>query len=273
MDKICIDDLKIFARHGVFEHENTNGQDFYVSAQLWLDTESAGMTDDLEKSVDYGAVCGLIGKVMTENTFKLIESAAQAVAEAILTAYPLVRQADVEVHKPHAPIPMDFRSVSVKISRSWHKALIALGSNIGDSRTYISDAVEKLRSSKYIREVKQSDLIVTKPYGYTDQDDFLNGAVLCETFLSPHGLLDLMHCIENEADRKREIHWGPRTLDLDLIFYDKEVIDTPDLTVPHPDMQNRDFVLRPAAELMPNYIHPVLGISVAELLRKLKENG
>ena len=78
-----------------------------------------------------------------------------------------------------------------------------------------------------------------------------------------------MHRIENEAGRTREIHWGPRTLDLDLIFYDRSVISDADLTVPHPDMQNRDFVLRPAAELMPDYVHPVLGVKVSELLERL----
>ena len=166
---------------------------------------------------------------------------------------------------------MEFGSVSVKISRRWHNALIAVGSNIGDSRSIISEAVRKLEESSYISDVRQSSLIVTKPYGYTDQADFLNGAVLCRTALSAHGLLDLMHKIENEAGRTREIHWGPRTLDLDLIFYDRAVISDPDLVVPHPDMQNRDFVLKPAAELMPDYVHPVLGVKVRELLEGLKE--
>ena len=80
-----------------------------------------------------------------------------------------------------------------------------------------------------------------------------------------------MHTIENEAGRTREIHWGPRTLDLDLIFYDRAVISDPDLVIPHPDMHNRDFVLRPAAELMPDYVHPVLGVRVRELLEGLEK--
>ncbi|NLT08841.1 MAG: 2-amino-4-hydroxy-6-hydroxymethyldihydropteridine diphosphokinase [Ruminococcus sp.] len=271
MDRICIDDLKVFAHHGVFEHENINGQNFYVNAVLYVETEKAGLTDELEYSVDYGMVCGVIENAMTEHTYKLIESAAQNVAMAVLKCSPLINRVDIEVRKPEAPIDMEFRSVSVKISRSWHNALIAVGSNMGDSREIISEAVRKLEESEYIRDLKQSSLIVTKPYGYTEQDDFLNGAVLCRTVLSPHGLLDLMHRIENEAGRTREIHWGPRTLDLDLIFYDRAVISDPDLIVPHPDMHNRDFVLKPAAELMPDYVHPVLGARVSELLERLNE--
>ena len=90
--------------------------------------------------------------------------------------------------------------------------------------------------------------------------------------LSPRGLLDLLHDIENKADRKREIHWGPRTLDLDIIFYDKEIVDEDDLIIPHADMHNRTFVLEPAAELMPNYRHPIIGKTVAQLLEGLKES-
>ena len=207
MDKIIIEDLKIFAHHGVFEHENINGQYFFLNAALYVETEKAGMRDDLSCSVDYGKVCELLGKVMTDNVFKLIETAAQTAAEAILREYSLVKAVDIEVRKPDAPIKMDFRSVSVKIHRGWHRAVIALGSNMGDSRGYIEKAVEQIVASPQIRNVRCSELIVTKPYGYTAQDDFLNGAVYCETMLSPHGLLEFMQSVENAADRKREIHW------------------------------------------------------------------
>lgn len=272
MDKICIEELKIFAYHGVFEHENINGQNFFVNAVLYVDNEKAGISDSLDDSVDYSKVCSLIERVMTENTYKLIETAAQRIAEAILTEFKLVNSVDVEVRKPEAPIDIEFGSVSVKIHRGWHNVLVAVGSNIGNSRKYIENGIKALEDSKYNKELKRSELIVTKPYGYTDQPDFLNGAVRFSTMLSPQGLLDLLHDIEKAADRKRDIHWGPRTLDLDIIFYDREIIDHDDLIVPHPDMQNRSFVLLPAAELMPEYRHPVLRMTVAQLLRRLQEN-
>lgn len=269
MDRICVDELKIFAHHGVFEHENINGQNFYVNAVLYVDTEKAASLDMLEYSVDYGSVCKLIGNVLTEKKYKLIEAAAQAVTDAVLREFPLVEKINLELRKPEAPIDMDFGSVSVKISRGWHTALIALGSNIGDSRQYIENAVSQLSSDKRIRDVRVSELITTKPYGYTEQDDFLNGALLCRTTCSPHTLLDLLHDVENSARRTREIHWGPRTLDLDLIFYDNDIISEPDLIVPHPDMQNRSFVLIPAAELIPYYRHPLLGLTISQLLERL----
>ncbi len=272
MDVIRIDNLKIFAHHGVFEHENINGQNFYVNAVLYTNTEKAGTLDELKYSTDYGSVCTLIHEVMTQNTFKLIETAAQKTALEILKKFPFIESVDIEIRKPEAPIEMQFESVSVRIQRGWHTAVIALGSNMGDSRSYIKNAVEQLENSEYIKDVKVSDLIVTKPYGYTEQNDFLNGALVCQTVLSPHALLELMHSIENSADRTREIHWGPRTLDLDLIFFDDAVIDTPDLSVPHPDMQNRTFVLEPVAQLVPYYRHPVFNRAVSQLLERLRKN-
>ena len=227
--------------------------------------------DNLEFSTDYGSVCSLIQEVMTQNTFSLIESVAQKTAVEILKNFPLVESLDLEIRKPEAPVEMEFESLSVKIHRGWHTAVIALGSNIGDSRKYIENAVEQFENSEYVKNIKVSELIVTKPYGYTEQDDFLNGAMICKTVLSPQSLLDFMHTIENSADRRREIHWGPRTLDLDLIFYDDAVIDTPDLTVPHIDMQNRAFVLEPLNSISPYYRHPVLNLTVAQLFEKLKK--
>lgn len=273
MDHITIEKLKIFAHHGVFEHETVNGQNFYVNAKLYLDTEYAGISDDLDRSVDYSQVCRLIETVMTRRNYQLIEAAAQAIAAAILQEYALVESVEIELCKPEAPIGMEFGNVSVTIRRAWHTALIALGSNMGDSRRLIGDALETLRASEYIKELRSSSLIVTKPYGYTEQADFLNGAALCRTLLSPQALLRLLQSVEQNAGRVRDIHWGPRTLDLDLIFYDDAVIRTPTLTVPHPDMHNRDFVLRPASELMPEYVHPVLGETVQQLLERLETNA
>ena len=102
-----------------------------------------------------------------------------------------------------------------------------------------------------------------------EQDTFLNSALELRTLLYPEELLKLLNQIEAEAGRERIIHWGPRTLDLDILFYDDRVIDTPCLTVPHIDMQNRDFVLAPMAQLAPWYRHPVLNRTVQQLLDAL----
>ena len=120
---------------------------------------------------------------------------------------------------------------------------------------------------------KVSDFIRTEPYGVTDQDEFLNGALKMETLLTPHELLELLHRIEQEAGRKRIRRWGPRTLDLDIIFYGDQIIEEDDLCIPHIDMQNREFVLGPMCEIAPHKRHPVLKETMTEMLVKLKGNN
>ncbi|MBR2187888.1 MAG: dihydropteroate synthase [Eubacterium sp.] len=142
-------------------------------------------------------------------------------------------------------------------------AVVALGSNMGDRENYLDRALEQLEK-RAGRIVRRSSVIETKAYGYTDQADFLNMAVLLETKLKPHELLDVLHEIEAELDRVRVIHWGPRTIDLDIIFYGNIVMDDPDLIIPHADYANRDFVLRPLLEIAPEYVDPVTGKTVRE---------
>ncbi len=118
-----------------------------------------------------------------------------------------------------------------------------------------------------------SELLVTKPYGGVEQEDFLNGCLELETLLTPQELLEELHRIEQEAGRERKIHWGPRTLDLDILFYDKELIETEDLIIPHVDLENRYFVLKPLAEIAPNFRHPILKKTVTQMLEAVKEEA
>lgn len=268
-DKICIELLEVYAHHGVFPEEKQRGQTFLVNAVLFTGTRKAGKEDRLELSTDYGEVCRFMTRWMQENTFDLIESVAEGLAQAVLLKYKLVSGIDLEIRKPDAPIGQPFGCVSVKIHREWHKAYLGVGSNLGDKEGYIQEAVEALKSHPLTVVDGISGLIVTEPYGGVEQDDFLNGAIEIETLLSPMELLELLHEIEEATGRVREVHWGPRTLDLDIIFYDKLVYENDVLVIPHQDMENRRFVLEPLKMLAPNYRHPVLGKTVSRLLEEL----
>lgn len=273
LDEIRIDNLEIYAGHGVFAEENRTGQPFFVNLVLYTDTRKAGQTDELTLSTHYGEVSHLVNRFLKEHTFQLIEAAAEQTAEQILLQFPLIKELELEIRKPRAPIGLPFSSVSVKIRRGWKKAYLAIGSNMGDKSKFLEEAVEKLKAEEKIRKVRTSEWIETEPYGGVEQDPFLNGAIELETLLSPTELLHFMQKTELEAGRERLIHWGPRTLDLDMIFYEDFISDEKELIVPHPDMQNRTFVLEPLAELCPYYIHPVLGKSVNQLLSELKQQG
>jgi len=268
-DEIHIDDLEIYAHHGVFPEEKEKGQLFYVNLVLYTDVRRAGQQDDLTLSTHYGEVCHMVTKWMQEHTYDLIETAAETVAEQVLLQYPRVQALAVEIRKPQAPIGLPFGSVSVRIYRGWHHVYVALGSNMGDRKKYLRMGVDAMRGRKDIRLKAVSSWRQTAPYGGVEQEDFLNGVMEIQTLLTPRELLDYLHEVEQGADRKRELHWGPRTLDLDILLYDDLVMESEELIIPHVDMQNRDFVLGPMAEIAPWARHPVLGLTMGQLYARL----
>lgn len=151
-----------------------------------------------------------------------------------------------------------------------NRACIAFGSNIGNREQYINRAIQKLSEDGCIIK-KVSRFYETEPYGYTDQEKFTNGALCIETELSSQELLKLLMNIEAAIGRVRTIRWGPRVIDLDIIFFNDETIDEDNLKVPHPDMHNRKFVLEPLCEICPEYIHPILNKSIKVLLDELEK--
>ena len=271
LDEIRIENLEVFAHHGVYPEETREGQNFYVNAVLYTDTRLAGEQDELMLSTNYGEVSLFIHEWMQKYTFKLLEAVAEHLSRELLLRFPYVASLDLEIRKPHAPIPLSFSSVSVKIHRGRHRAYIALGSNMGNSKAYITNAIEAMRQHPLMEVRKVSSLITTAPYGGVEQEDFLNGALCLDTLLSPEELLEELHKIEASAGRERLVHWGPRTLDLDILFYDQLVYDSENLVIPHGDLCNREFVLEPMNEIAPYLRHPVCGKTVAVLLQELRD--
>lgn len=134
MDEIRIRGLRVFAHHGVYEAETRLGQTFVVNATLYLSTRQGGLADCLEETVSYAEVCQFLTDYLQANTWKLLEAAAEHTCRALLLRYPLLHGVELELEKPSAPIPLPFDSVSVCISRSWHRAFLGLGSNLGGQK-------------------------------------------------------------------------------------------------------------------------------------------
>jgi len=152
------------------------------------------------------------------------------------------------------------------------KVYIGVGSNLGDRRANCLEAIEHLKK-RGIHVIRQSSMIETEPWGVEDQPQFINMVIEAETDFSPQELIRKLKECEQVMGRIRSHRWGPRLIDLDILFYDDLVLETEELKIPHPEVQNREFVLRPMCELAPEMKHPVLRKSIRELFEALENRN
>ena len=152
-------------------------------------------------------------------------------------------------------------------------ALIAIGSNLGTPKKNCIEAIDIISSSPGIKTISKSSFYQTAPVGNTEQNWFINSVIKISTQLNPDILLAVLLEIESKMGRIRKEKWGPRIIDLDLLFYDNLIIKIKDLTLPHPEIQKRNFVLQPLNEIEENFIHPSLNKSINTLLKESKDNS
>jgi len=144
-----------------------------------------------------------------------------------------------------------------------HTIFVSFGSNVGDSLQILDNALTVLEQHGAFVDLEVSGLYRTRAVGPA-QADYVNGAFRARTVLDPRDVLDVLHFVETLFGRVRRSHWGPRTLDLDLLFHGDTVLSTPELTLPHPRIDERGFVLAPLVDLAPGWVHPVTGRPVFE---------
>ncbi|MDE6614788.1 MAG: 2-amino-4-hydroxy-6-hydroxymethyldihydropteridine diphosphokinase [Clostridia bacterium] len=269
MTKIDIHNLTVNATHGVFDKEKVNQQPFVFDCSIDYDFEKAAVNDDLALTLDYGNIMQDITDFCRSNCFDLIETLCYRTAQMLMDKYP-IDGISLTVKKPQAPVDLPFENVSVSVSLKRTDVYLSLGSNLGDRQSILDKAIASLKENKAITVLKVSSPYENPPYGGVAQYPFINMAIKISTYLSPYTLLDYLHSIEANANRNREIHWGDRTLDIDIIFYGDLIMDTDRLTIPHADYHNRDFVLVPLNEIAPNLVCPLKGKRVSELLKDLK---
>ncbi|WP_010523640.1 2-amino-4-hydroxy-6-hydroxymethyldihydropteridine diphosphokinase [Nesterenkonia sp. F] len=303
-DRIRLTGIAAVGHHGVLAHETRDGQPFRVDAELHVDLRAAGRSDELSDTVDYSAVAGRVEALIAGEPLALIETLAHRLAGEVLAVDPRIARVEITVHKPEAPLTQHVDDVAVVVSRDRTDvglsgadeagetgraggatgsapagavmrdpdlpasfavdAVIALGSNLGDSGATLAAAVDALAAAEGVEVAAVSPRARTRPVGGPQgQPDFLNQVVAVTTTLSPHGLLDVAQRIESEHHRTREVRWGPRTLDVDIITYAGAHIDSPRLQVPHPRAHERAFVLRPWSWLDP--VALLDGVPVREL--------
>jgi dihydroneopterin aldolase/2-amino-4-hydroxy-6-hydroxymethyldihydropteridine diphosphokinase len=256
MDRIEIHGLRVMTVVGVLDHERESPQPLQIDLVLHADLADASESDDLEDTANYGTVSQAVADVVRESKDLLLERVAGRIAEVVLDI-DRVEEVDVTVTKLRPPIPEDVTASSVTLhrarprqgapTRQSHRAVVALGSNLGDRQDYLRFAVAQLSPL-----AGESQVFETDPVGGPGgQGPYLNMVVAFDTTLDPYALVRRLQRIEAEAGRQRIVHWGARTLDLDLLFYDDARISSPELTVPHPRYAERRFVLAPLTEVAP----------------------
>ncbi|MBC2854915.1 2-amino-4-hydroxy-6-hydroxymethyldihydropteridine diphosphokinase [Cetobacterium sp. 2A] len=271
MDKIYIENLEFIGNHGVFPEEKFLEQKFIISVEMSTSTRRAGCNDDLNYSTHYGFVSNDIEEVFYSKSFDLIEALAEKIAEKILINYHFVKSIKVTVKKPWAPIKKHFDYVAVEINRSKNKAYLSIGTNMGNKKENLNLAIEKINSLPNTKISKISSFIETEPFGDVVQDNFLNACLELETLSTAPELLDSLIQIEKEMGRVREIKWGPRLIDLDILLFNDEIHETDELAIPHPWMCEREFVLQPLSEIAPNFIHPLEKKTISTLKRLIEK--
>lgn len=249
MDRVSLKEMKLFGCTGCLPEEKKNGQYFYVSIDMLFKDIRGAVTDELSDTVNYADVYKIAETIVSKSRFDLIEHLAYEIGRTVIASYDSIDAVKVLVRKPDAPVDGQFDSMETEITVRRREAVISFGSNVGDTRENIRLALEALKLNEAIEVRRCSSLYITEPQGYEDQDDFLNGCLLINTYLKPSELLHVLQKIELDLGRVRTIKNGPRTIDLDILLMTGVRMDTKELTIPHPRMYDRAFVLVPLKEL------------------------
>lgn len=271
-DRIFVKDLCILGRHGVMEEERVLGQRFFLDIEVRTDVRRASENDDYKKAICYGSLCDIAQEVSDAGPYLLIETFAERILSAILNRFSTATSASVCIRKPGAPINANFETVGVELTRHRQRQVgFSLGSNVGEKASQIHAALAFLNAVDGLEVTASSSLYRTEPWGKEDQDWFLNACAIGRTQLGPFEMLREIKKIEVQLGRTPGERWGPRVIDIDLLYLGDEDLQSPALTVPHADILNRAFVLVPLAEIAPD--HMIGAHRVADAASALPSDG
>lgn len=251
MDKIVLSNLEFYGYHGYFPEENVLGQRFKVSIEAYGELSLSHTSGDLDDTVSYVDIFDVVKEVFYSKKYKILEQLGYDIGKAIIAKFFRIKSVQVLVMKPEVPIPVtcDYFGIQQEIKRETI-AYLGLGSNLGDREGYLNSAIHQLDFHKEIEVTKTSKVYETDPFGYEDQGMFLNMVVEVKTSLSPRALLKYCNHIESNLLRQRDVKWGPRTIDVDILTYEDYTSDEEILTLPHPGVTQRAFVLLPLKDVV-----------------------
>lgn len=271
MDQIKIEYESLAIEEPDKEIKHNSVKKYSAAVTLTIDQIVLSEDWEVQNGIDKVELAKFVIAFIQDNSHYELEVLAVKLAEHLLQTNFSLREVNLELAQNSTDVSATDLVSTVSISRKWEPAVIAFGTNIGDREGYINAALNSMDDNSSVRRLATSSIIETPPYGFLDQDDFLNGAVYIETLLSPLDLLSFLQQLERDAGRKRIVHWGPRSLDLDIIYYSDLILNSKKLMLPHPGLHERRFVLEPLCEIVPNYVDPRFKLPVLALLERFNE--
>lgn len=265
---IRLDGIHVFGRHGVLPEETQLGQKFLIDLVVTVDTALATRDDDYRFAVCYAALCERVVALAAGEPVRLIETLADRIAQDLLAHFPTIARLTVRVSKPGAPIAHPFGMVSVETTKERRLPVgFSLGCNMGDRKSALDLAVTWLGLTPGLEIDAVSSFYRTAPWGGVEQPDFYNLCVTGHTSLDAMALLRVCKEIENRLGRVPSVRWGQRAMDVDLLYLGTHEMNNAVLTLPHPGIAQRAFVLVPLAEIASE--QKISGLSVSDMLDRL----
>jgi dihydroneopterin aldolase/2-amino-4-hydroxy-6-hydroxymethyldihydropteridine diphosphokinase len=268
MFKISIKNLNLFGYHGVKESEKKDGQNFRFNIEISLKRGISLENDILQDTINYSEVIKILRDINNRQRFNLLETLSRTIADRIMKISPLVKKVSVKIEKTAPPIKENLGSVGVEYvldreendknnsKRTGVDVYLSLGSNMGKRENNLRKAVDMIGESPNISIIEVSSIYETEPMYLKGQDYFYNIAIHCraDEKLGPFEFMGLVKGIEYKLGRRKaDKRYSPRTIDIDLLYYGKMVIESDLLTVPHPKLKERKFVLVPLSEIAPGF--------------------
>lgn len=266
--QLIIKELKIDAVIGCYDYERTQTQELVID--LILDLGNWDYTDELEHTVNYADVHAMITTLASNSDFLLVESLTKFLAQELFSRYQQIKKIAITISKPEVCTEKNCLIQASFTQSREYKVAIALGSNLNNPRQQLISAIEFI--SEIVQNIKPAPIYKSSPSGFTEQDDFFNTCISGTTTLEPLELLVALKKIEKRMGKIEQFSNGPRIIDLDIILFADKSYQELFLTIPHPRLAERDFVLQPLAAIEPDWIHPELELSITELLARLSPN-
>ena len=269
--QIQINGIKCSPIIGCYPHEKITTQEIIIDLNVHLYQYNWQKLDELNTTINYDELIDDVKQIVNKTKFNLLESLSQHIASELFDRYPLIAKIYVVLIKPAiCGVKADCIKLNYTVEREF-KIALSLGSNTGNSPLQqLVTAIELI--NEFVDDIQVGSFYETKPYGFTEQNNFYNTAIIGKCSLLPHQLLAKTKTIEKLMNKQEVFVNGPRAIDIDLLLFGDLVYSNQFLHIPHKDLAHRDFVLVPLVDIAKEWIHPQLGCTMENLLLQLNDN-